>query len=361
MTDRPTDELPADPRSFDVPAPTGVVSPPATPAEPAATPPAQQEPAPTPPARRRRRWPKVIAATLAALVFLTILGFFYAQWAWGRIERVDTPSLADTTGAGTNYLIIGSDSREGVDEDNPNAGVIFGEGDGGTRTDTVVLLHIGEQNAMMAIPRDLLVTNAATGEEGRINAAIQSSPDALIQTVQQTLGVPVHHFMEVDFAGFLELVDAVGGVDIEFEFPAFDEKSGLSIPEPGVHRLDSDEALAYVRSRTYTEVRDGEEIVDGTADLGRVERQQEFLRSLFGSMGSTRNPLKLNRMMLALTDHMTVDESMSFWDAFGLARKLGGLTPETLVLPTSAHRTGGGASVLLLQESAAQPVLDRFR
>jgi len=277
------------------------------------------------------------------------------------VEKVNIASLDGGSGSGTNYLIVGTDSRDGVADDAENAEVIFGEGVGGTRSDTVVVLHVGEQNAMMAIPRDLLVTVPATGEEGRINAALRSGPDALVETVETTLDISIDHYMEVDFAGFLDLVDAVGGVDIEFPFPAYDQKSGLMIEEPGIHRLDSPEALAYVRSRTYTEIQDGQEVVDGTADLGRIERQQHFLRSLFGRMGRARNPLTLNKMLFALGDNVVVDSGMSMFDALSLARKLSGLSPETLVLPVMPHTTTGGAAVLLLVEDATEPVLSRFR
>lgn len=310
---------------------------------------------------RRRRWPRVVAVLAFVSIGLLVGGFFYGQWAWGRVEKVEIASLGGPSGSGTNYLIVGTDSREGLEPDTTNSEVIFGEGAAGMRSDTVVVLHVGDQSAMMAIPRDLLVTVPATGEEGRINAALRSGPDALVETVESTLGLSIDHYMEVDFAGFLDLVDAVGGVDIEFPYPASDEKSGLLIAEAGVHRLNSDEALAYVRSRSYTESRDGSEVVDGSADLGRVERQQAFLRSLFGRMGRARNPLTLNKMLLALGENVVVDSSMSFFDALGMARKLSGLSPETLVLPTTPHTTTGGAAVLLLNEDEADPILGRFR
>ena len=83
----------------------------------------------------------------------------------------------------------------------------------------------------------------------RINTAIQGGPERLIQTVQQSLGLPVHHYVEVDFAGFLELVDAIGGVEIEFDAPAFDDHSGLVVEQAGWQTLDKNQALAFVRSR----------------------------------------------------------------------------------------------------------------
>ncbi len=279
------------------------------------------------------------------------------------IDRVDLgDALGDST-TGTNYLLVGTDSRDGVDPDNSNAGVIFGDGVSGERTDTMVVLHVGDDgtNLMMAVPRDLLVTISGSGEQQRINAAHQRGPDVLVRTIAENLGVPIDHYFEVDFAGFLGVVDAIGGVVVDFPHPAIDGASGLFVPESGPSRLNSDQALAYVRSRHYTELIDGVAVTDPTADLGRVARQQEFLRTLFRDVGETRNPLALNAILSSVTGNVRIDGSLGFFELLGLARKLGGLAPETVVLPVRGGRTDAGASVLFLLSDEAQPVLDRLR
>ncbi len=178
--------------------------------------------------------------------------------------------------------------------------------------------------------------------------------------MQTNLLVPVNHYAEVDFASFAGVVDAVGGVTVDFPNPAFDTQSGLNVIVAGPVTLDGTAALAYVRSRHYTEVIDGAEVQDPTADLGRQERQRAFLVTAMSEVGSERNPIALGRAASALSGGLTVDSSMSFFDALSLSRKLGGTTPESVVLPTTGASIGG-ASVLLLQEQEAQPVLDRFR
>ena len=85
-----------------------------------------------------------------------------------------------------------------------------------------------------------------------------------MQTVQQALGIPIHHYVEVDFSGFKDLVDAIGGVEMCFDFPAQDVNTGLYFAEPGCDVLDGVQALAYARSRHYEEFRDGEWHEDGT-------------------------------------------------------------------------------------------------
>ena len=156
----------------------------------------------------------------------------------------------------------------------PNAEVI-GEDTGSARTDTLVILHTGpDGNIMLPLPRDLFIPIVGTKGRDRINTAIQGGPVRLIQTVEQSLGIPVHHYIEMDFVGFLELVDAVGGVVINFDAPAFDDNSGLDIKTAGLHKLNRDQALAYVRSRHYTRIINGKNVVDPTADLGRIARQR---------------------------------------------------------------------------------------
>src|SRR5690606_22403640 len=149
------------------------------------------------------------------------------------------------------------------------------------RSDTMLLLRFeGGEAHMMSIPRDLYVPIAETDGSNKINAAYNGGPRRLVMTVQQSLGIPVHHYMEVDFVSFSRLVDSLGGITIDFEHPAFDRNTGLQVDEAGPNHLDGPEALAYVRSRHYVEVIDGQQRSDPTADLGRVVRQQRFLKAV---------------------------------------------------------------------------------
>ena len=127
------------------------------------------------------------------MALLPVLVLLFGWWQFSRIERVDTGDALSSGGAGTNYLIVGSDTREGIDESDPNAGAFIGSAVTGERTDTIMVLRMeGDRSYLLSIPRDLWVTNSATGEEGRINAVYRSGPQALIQTVQQTERVAQH-------------------------------------------------------------------------------------------------------------------------------------------------------------------------
>ncbi|MFW2381632.1 MAG: LCP family protein [Acidimicrobiales bacterium] len=319
--------------------------------------------------KRRGRRVLTLLAVLMALVLLAVAGTaFYAQRQFDAIERVEVANLLSPAGgSGTNYLIVGSDSRENLDPNVENAGAIFGDGSqeiGGQRTDTIQILRISDDGAqhMLALPRDLYVPLGGDGEANRINAAYAfGGPELLIKTVEGSLGIPIHHYAEIDFAGFIELVDAVGGVTIDFPYPAYDQKTGLDIAVAGPATLDSTQALAYVRSRNYTEVIDGESVIDPRGDLGRVKRQQAFLKALFGELQNPRSAVSVLADLDTSTGSVKLDDRMSFAQAFELAVQLRDLDLNDDWDLTVAHwTTPAGAQVLRLDSGASQPTLDFF-
>lgn len=286
-----------------------------------------------------------------------------ALWGWNAIRSLNRVDLGDAlsvpTGDVRNYLIVGSDSREGLEPGVANEGAI-GLDVTGRRSDTIIVLRLeGERATMMSIPRDLWVRNPATGREGRINATYRDGPANLVRAVTEDLGIPVHHYVEVDFKSFSGMVDAMGGITIDFPYPAYDRGSGLNVLRAGPARLDGSQALAYVRSRHYVEIVDGAERRDPTADLGRQERQQTFIRTTLAEVGGTRNPLTLVRVAAAAAAGTRVDQDFGFGDAVDLARRLGGTTPESVLLPTTPANKGG-AAVLLLARPDADAVLGAF-
>jgi LCP family protein required for cell wall assembly len=288
-------------------------------------------------------------------------GWLYARSVFDKIEKIPVAEVLSDGGEGTNYLIVGSDSRDpaALEEAglNPDA---FLDG-GGARSDTMLVLRFADGGAqLMSIPRDLFVPIAETDSSAKINAAYNGGPRRLILTVQQALGIPVHHYLEVDFVSFASLVDALGGVTIDFPHPAFDRKSGLDVPTAGPVELDGPQALAYVRSREYVEVVDGRNRPDPTADLGRVVRQQQFLTRVLGKLADSRNPLTLARAAGDAADGLAVDDSLGLLDAIRLGWRLRGLDPEPVVLPVENGRNRAGA-VLFLVQPEADAVLAGFR
>ena len=289
------------------------------------------------------------------LVVALLAGFLWARSTYDRIEKIDLTDVLDPVrGDVRNYLLVGSDSRSEFDPEG-ESGVT------GTRSDTLIVLRTTpDGSSMMSIPRDLWVEIADTGEMGRINGAYNRGPANLVRTVQQNLDIPVNHYMEVGFGSFVGLVDAVGGVTINFPHPVFDPGSGLNVTTAGDVTLDGQQALAYARARNYTEIIDGQEVKEPTADLGRQQRQQDFLRTAMSEVGATRNPIALVRVADAMSSELIVDSGLGMGEAFSLVRTLGSSDPATIVLPVEGVRRGD-AAVLILAEPAAQEVLAGFR
>lgn len=308
--------------------------------------------------RRRRRWPIVLLGIVVLLLLTVLLSLWQAQRLFNGIERAEVSEVLTPPPTGTNILLVGTDSREGIDADTENAGLILGEGIGGSRTDTIMVLRLEDDGAkFLSLPRDLwLPING--GSSGRINTAFGQGPESLINTVQDGLGIPLSHYLQVDLAGFIDLVDAVGGVDITIPYPASDRNSGLNLPTAGTVTLDSTQALAYVRSRYYVELRDGVAVADPTSDLGRVQRQQEFMRALMQKVTTQRNPLALNDMASSISDAIVMDDGTSISDALQILNSLRGEAPESVVLPTTGSQQGA-ASVLVLA-GGSDEVLAQF-
>lgn len=307
--------------------------------------------------RRQRSRKRIVGYTALALATLLVVGavgaYLWADSVFDRIEKVDvSDQLAD--GSGTNYLLVGSDNgREGGEQR---------EGIDGARSDTIMVLRIeGGTAKMLSLNRDLVVTNPSTGGEGRLNATYNAGPANLVQAVTETFAIPIHRYVEIDFVSFGGLVDAFGGIDVNFPNPTLDRGSGLDVPEAGVAHLDGAQALAYVRSRYYTEIIDGREVPQGgLPDVNRTERQQTFLREIMKKASSKRNPFTLMSAASKMSGGLRIDDDMTMIDAARFAWDMGRTDPETVVLPVVPRTTSGGAAVLDVGEGA-DAVLAQFR
>lgn len=279
----------------------------------------------------------------------------------GVVEALQTPA---NDAPAENYLLVGSDSREGVDPNDPNAGAI---GDAeevvNRRSDTIIILR-RERNggaSLLSIPRDLWVDIAGTDDEGKINSAFNGGATRLAQTITNELGIPIHHYVEIDFAGFQRLVDEMGGVEICVENAAQDLHSGLHL-NTGCNLLNGSQALAYARSRYYEEWIDGDWERDGTADLGRIQRQQHFIRTAAGKLLATMesDPFKVGALIESAISAVAVDENLNPVTAAAALRQAAANGLQTYSLPVDFVEHDG-QSALELRDDEAQPILDYFR
>lgn len=262
-----------------------------------------------------------------------------------------------------NYLLVGSDSREGIEGGSADDDVI---GDaaavGGRRSDTIMILRQEENGgaSLMSIPRDLWVEIAGSGRSNRINTAFNDGPEQLAATVTQELGIPIHHYVEVDFVGFKQIVDELGGIELCVGYAARDTHSGLDI-QPGCHTLDGVQALAFARSRYYEEWNGSEWVRDGRADLGRIERQQFFIRSAVdGTLRRIQSsPFGSGEVIDAVVSAVRIDDRLDPIQAGEALRNAAQEGLRTFRLPV-VNATQGDAAVLELGQGA-ETVLAYFR
>lgn len=302
-------------------------------------------------------------ASIGVLLAATFVG-----WGAFKLSSIDREDLALDlpTGAAKNYLIVGSDSRA---RGHPKRGVTAPIEDRRPLADTIMVLRIDPSSprpVLLSLPRDLWVTRAGDQQKGRINAAYGEGAQSLVDTLRDELGIPIHHYIEVDFKGFESIVDAIGGVPMWFDRPMRDWQSDLDIEEGGCVVLDGYDALAFARSRHMQVKEGGRYRFDGTGDLGRISRQQFFIRLTIDRALSKagRNPLTIKRLIESGTDNVTLDDSLALTDLVRIGNKFSGLKPEdltTYTLPTRPRTTTGGASVLEIDRRKAAEVLARFR
>lgn len=270
---------------------------------------------------------------------------------------------------GGNYLIIGSDTRAFVESQKDAEHFGSKASQSGQRSDTIMIAHIdpGKRTGILvSLPRDLWVPIPGHGT-AKINAAFAfGGPQLTISTIKQAFGIPISHYLEVDFAGFRDIVNAIGSVPIYFPTPARDTNTGLAVDHAGCQHLSGEQALAYVRSRFYQyQTADGEWHSDPTSDIGRIQRQQYFIRSLSKAAVKSVFPdiLKFNDVLDKTVASLTSDQTFGQSDLKKLARAFRSTDPNAFPMYTlpATNASRDGQSVLLLDGAQAAPTLARLR
>ena len=302
-------------------------------------------------AKRHRPLRTILIVLLVILLAIIGMGVAVALSANGKITRIGVRGLQPVSGGQRNILLVGSDDREGLTAKQRKT---LGTGNfEGNRTDTILLLSInGSRGAMLSFPRDLFVERC-DGTSGRINAAYGlGGPTCLVATVMKASDIPITHYMEVDFLGFHDIVEAVGGVRLCLEEPIKDRDAHIDLPK-GCQRLNGKESLGFVRVRK----------IDN--DLGRIERQQRFMKELAKQAArpsTVLNPLKLLSTANAVGSALTADKGLGVMDLAALGRAgaaMGRTKFPTMAVPTDPASIDG-AAVLVVNEKSANPIFKSF-
>ncbi|CAM5523201.1 LCP family protein [Streptomyces abikoensis] len=285
-----------------------------------------------PPRATRPNWRKRITVglvTLLAVLLVVSVGTYF--WADSKLRtEVDLSKVKDrpAAGEGTNYLIVGSDSREGLSDEDKKE-LHTGSADG-KRTDSMMILHTGDNGTtMLSLPRDSWVTIPAfTGQKSgkrfaksthKLNQAYSDGgAELLAQTIEFNTGLRIDHYAEIGFGGFRNLVDALGGVEMCLDKPLKDRDSGADF-KAGCQELNGAQSLAFVRQRHQ----------EADQDLGRMRNQQKFLNTLAkqaASPSTVLNPFRLYPVIGSGLDTLIVDKDMGLFDLMDMFWAMKGVT-----------------------------------
>ena len=321
---------------------------------------------------------RIITSLSIAIVAISAISWLGLGRVSGAINRIDVfgslTDRPDKPNKALNYLLVGSDTRVGLTKEQSKLlRVGTTKSAAGARSDTMLLIHISKSRdkaTIISIPRDSLVTipehqsslykdRTVAAAHGKINAAYAwGGAPLLIQTIEQETGIRIDHYIEIGFAGFAGMVDALGGIQVCTKRNINDPNSHL-ILEAGVHTLDGVEALKYVRTRDF----------DGMGDLGRMQRQQQFMSAVLRKVTSTGvllNPIKLVNFFNAAIATVQTDSQLNRSDLITLAKQLKNLSASkvrTLTIPlgNANARVPGLGSVVTWDKVLAPDLFNRLR
>ncbi|MFI6870975.1 LCP family protein [Nocardia sp. NPDC050406] len=292
--------------------------------------------------KRKRHWKRWLSLILIVLVALPLAALFYVETNLVRIDAFGADRVADTPG--TNWLLVGSDSRAGLTPEQEQELATGGEV-GSERTDTIILIHIPKSGAptLVSLPRDSYVSIPGYGKD-KLNASFSlGGPQLLTQTVETATGLRIDHYAQIGFSGFADIVDAVGGIDMCLDQPIDDPLAGIDLAA-GCQRLNGAESLGFVRSRATA-----------LADLDRMNNQRKFMAALLKkatSPATLLNPLRGWPLLQGLTKALKVDQGAHVWDLARLGWALKG-DPIATTVPIGGFEDTDSGNVLMWDKTKA--------
>jgi LCP family protein required for cell wall assembly len=285
--------------------------------------------------RSRKRTLAWVGGTITlVLVLLVGAAAGYGWYLNHEIHHIDLRNLTSAPvkgdDAGTeNILMIGSTDRCALKVQNPAYG-LCSQGVNGVNSDVVMILHLNPTNhsvSILSIPRDLFVPNARSDGANKIDAALYQGPDQLIAAIEEDFGIPIQHFVELNFDSFINVVQALGGIKMYFPEPVYDAYSGLNIQTTGCLSLNGTQALQVVRARHVQYKGPGVTTTnpaywpqEAQSDIARIRRDHEFLRVLASAVKAKglSNPITDQQLVSGVVGQLTVDSGFSASDMISL-------------------------------------------
>ena len=331
--------------------------------------------------RARRTWPQrllLVTSTFVAIACFAAAGVFaLVRQKASELPTYDIASVGrEQKGIESprNILIVGTDSSVGIDK---HEKIAQGRNSFEHLADVIMILRVDPQAnkvSLMSIPRDSWVPVAPRWNKTKINSAYGGSggPDNLIATIKHNFGIPIDNFLEVDWAGFRKVVEVLGGVPVYLDHPISDRTTGLWLIQTGCVVIDPSQALAYSRSRHLrwqegsTYVKSAKWRTDPTGDLGRISRQQAFVKRAAQRAidQGLRNPSTAYGLVNAGLGAVKVDQKLSVGQVVGLIGLFRTFAVESLTSQQVPTATGGSASTVSSQDilwDQAEPLLNGFR
>jgi LCP family protein required for cell wall assembly len=320
--------------------------------------PREQKPRGPRPRRKRRFGFGKILLSLVLLFVLFLAGvWIYLDTSINRTDAFANLSNRPAAASGTNWLIVGSDSRAGLtpqEEQQLSTGDVAAAG-GGQRTDTIMIAHLPDNSTkptLVSLPRDSEVQIPGHGKD-KINAAFSiGGAPLLVQTVEQATGLHIDHYAEIGFGGFAGIVDAIGGVNMCIDQPMHDDYTNITL-QPGCQTLNGSQALGFVRMRHST--------ATPRSDLDRVENQRKFIGALadqIATPGTLLNPFDFFPLLSAAPSALTMDSGDHLQNLLGLAWALRGISSGGVVT-TTVPVTNGSAQTW--DKTKSQQLFDALR
>ncbi|MGO9962008.1 MAG: LCP family protein [Acidimicrobiales bacterium] len=269
-------------------------------------------------------------ALLVVVVALAGAEIAFVAFRLHQVHKVTVPQLTPQATSGPDvgtqtFLLIGSTSRCVLNNKQTSAFGSCAQGITGVNSDVILLLRADQRAhsvSILSIPRDLVMNNVRPGQFFKIDAALADGPGQLVAAIEQNFGIPINHFVELNFDSFQNIVNALAGIKMYFPYRVRDDSSGLHIRRTGCVYLNGFDALALVRARNYWYFKDGQWMDDGSGDLGRIIRVHEFLRVLATAVAShgLSNPLTDDSLLGAVAPDLEIDSSLSLGDMVDLLR-----------------------------------------